>query len=109
MQQDRVLSTVDGVPTFIGAIWPQRAAKSFRIAALTLAGSLALAVSAKLQVPFYPVPMTMQSLVVLLVGIAFAWGLGAATVLLYLFEGLLGLPAFARPPEKRSGLPHIPA
>jgi biotin transport system substrate-specific component len=107
MQQDRVVSTVDAVPTFIGAIWPQQAAKSFRIAALTLAGSLALAVSAKLQVPFYPVPMTMQSLVVLLVGMAFGWRLGAATVLLYLFEGLLGLPVFAGTPEKGIGLAYM--
>jgi len=107
MQQDRVVSTVDAVPTFIGAIWPQQAAKTFRIAALTLAGSVALGVSAKLQVPFYPVPMTMQSLVVLLVGMAFGWRLGVATVLLYLFEGLLGLPVFAGTPEKGIGLAYM--
>jgi biotin transport system substrate-specific component len=102
-----MLSTVDAVPTFIGAIWPRQGAKSFRIVALTLAGSLALAVSAKLQVPFYPVPMTMQSLVALLVGMAFGWRLGAATVLLYLFEGLLGLPVFAGTPEKGIGLAYM--
>src|SRR5260370_3709339 len=98
MQHDGALRPIEAVPTFIGAIWPQQAAKTFRIAALMLAGSLALAVSAKLQVPFYPVPMTMQSLVVLLVGMAFGWRLGVPTVLLYLFEGWLGLPVFPVPP-----------
>lgn len=107
MQHDGALRQIDAVPTFIGAIWPQQTAKGFRIAALTLAGSLALAVSAKLQVPFYPVPMTMQSLVVLLVGMAFGWRLGAATVLLYLFEGVLGLPVFAGTPEKGIGLAYM--
>jgi len=65
------------------------------LAVLALAGSLALALSAKLQVPFWPVPMTMQSLVVLLIGVAYGSRLGAATVFLYLAEGLAGLPVFA--------------
>jgi biotin transport system substrate-specific component len=107
MQQHRALSTVNATPTFIGAIWPQQAAKGFRIGALALAGSLALAASAKLQVPFYPVPMTMQSLVVLLIGVAFGWRLGVATVLVYLVEGLLGLPVFAGTPEKGIGLAYM--
>src|SRR5260221_3343065 len=51
--------------------------------------------------------MTMQSLVALLVGMAFGWRLGAATVLLYLFEGLLGLPVFAGTPEKGIGLAYM--
>jgi biotin transport system substrate-specific component len=107
MQQHRALSTVNAAPTFIGAIWRQQAAKGFRIGALALAGSLALAASAKLQVPFYPVPMTMQSLVVLLIGMAFGWRLGVATVLVYLVEGLLGLPVFAGTPEKGIGLAYM--
>jgi len=64
-------------------------------ATLALAGSLALALSAKVQVPFWPVPTTMQSLVVLMIGITYGSRLGAATVLLYLAEGLAGLPVFA--------------
>lgn len=67
----------------------------FRPALLALGGSLAIAASAQIQVPIQPVPMTMQSLVVLLVGAAYGPRLGAATVLLYLAEGLLGLPVFA--------------
>ncbi len=63
--------------------------------ALVVAGSLALALSAKVQVPFYPVPMTMQTLVVLVIGATFGLRLGLATVALYLVEGLAGLPVFA--------------
>ena len=59
-----------------------------------LISSTLLAISAKLKIPFYPVPMTMQTLVVLLLGILFGWKLGVATVLLYLFEGVIGLPVF---------------
>jgi biotin transport system substrate-specific component len=63
--------------------------------ALALGGSLLLAVSAKVQVPFYPVPLTLQTLVVLLLGAALGARLAAASVALYLIEGLAGLPVFA--------------
>jgi biotin transport system substrate-specific component len=66
-----------------------------RVVALALGGTLALAVSAKVQVPFYPVPMTLQTLVVLVLGAAYGARLAAATVALYLLEGLFGLPVFA--------------
>ncbi|MDB6180439.1 biotin transporter BioY [Paracoccus fistulariae] len=74
---------------------------------LAIAGSLALWASAKLQVPFYPVPMTMQTFVVLVIGMAYGWRLGAATVLLYLAEGVAGLPVFAGTPEKGIGLAYM--
>jgi biotin transport system substrate-specific component len=64
-------------------------------ALLALGGSLAIAAAAQIQVPLHPVPMTLQSLVVLLVGAAYGGRLGTATVLLYLAEGLCGLPVFA--------------
>jgi len=67
-------------------------------------GSLALALSAKLKIPFYPVPMTMQTFVVLFLGIAFGYKIGLATVSLYLFEGIIGLPVFSGSPEKGVGL-----
>ena len=67
-------------------------------------GSVILTISAKIKIPFYPVPMTMQTLVVLTIGIAFGWKLGLATVALYLFEGLIGLPVFSGTPEKGVGL-----
>ena len=70
---------------------------------LALIGSIILAVSSKIKIPFYPVPMTMQTLVVLIIGIGFGLKLGLATISLYLFEGLIGLPVFSGTPEKGIG------
>ena len=67
-------------------------------------GSVMLAISAKIKIPFYPVPMTMQTFVVLFIGIAFGWKLGLATISLYLFEGIIGLPVFSGTPEKGLGI-----
>ncbi len=66
-----------------------------RDAALALAGTLVLVASAKIQVPFYPVPMTLQTLAVLALAAVLGARLGVATVALYLLEGLVGLPVFA--------------
>ena len=71
---------------------------------LALIGSIILAISSKIKIPFYPVPMTMQTLIVLVIGIGFGWKLGLATVSLYLFEGVIGLPVFSGTPEKGIGL-----
>ena len=81
-----------------------RGRSQFRTLFLVLAGSLLLTLSAKVQVPFYPVPMTLQTLVVLLIGVAFGWRMGVATVLAYLAQGAMGLPVFAGTPEKGLGL-----
>ena len=69
-----------------------------------LLGSIMLAISSKIKIPFYPVPMTMQTLVILIIGISFGWKLGLSTVFLYLFEGIIGLPVFSGTPEKGIGL-----
>ena len=74
---------------------------------LAILGSLAIWVSAKIQIPFYPVPMTMQVFVILAIGAAFGSRLGVATVLLYLAEGAAGLPVFAGTPEKGIGLAYM--
>ena len=74
---------------------------------LALIGSIVLAVSSKIKIPFYPVPMTMQTLVVLMIGVGFGWKLGLATVSLYLFEGIIGLPVFSGTPEKGMGLTYF--
>ena len=74
---------------------------------LAVAGSLLLWASAKVQVPFWPVPMTMQTFVVLGLGAAFGWRLGMATVVLYLLQGAMGLPVFAGTPEKGIGLAYM--
>ena len=57
-------------------------------------GSIALTISAKIKIPFYPVPMTMQTFVVLFLGISLGYKIGLASVGLYLFEGILGMPVF---------------
>ena len=81
-----------------------RQSKLLKYVFLALIGSIILAVSSKIKIPFYPVPMTMQTLVVLVIGIGFGWKLGLATVSLYLFEGIIGLPVFSGSPEKGIGL-----
>lgn len=83
-------------PTLISELWPEEeSSKIARNVVLAILGAALLTVSAKIQVPFYPVPMTMQTFVVLVIGMAFGWKLGGATVLLYLAEGMAGLPVFA--------------
>ena len=67
-------------------------------------GSIILAISSKVKIPFYPVPMTMQTFVVLFLGISFGYKIGLATVILYLLEGIVGLPVFSNSPERGVGL-----
>ena len=71
---------------------------------LAILATLLLAVSSKIKIPFWPVPMTMQTFVVMLIGILFGWKLGLFTVSLYLMEGIAGLPVFAGTPEKGMGI-----
>jgi biotin transport system substrate-specific component len=78
--------------------------QSLKILMLVFFGSIALTVSAKLKIPFYPVPMTMQTFVVLFLGISFGYKIGLATVSFYLLEGIIGIPVFANSPEKGVGL-----
>ena len=78
--------------------------KMLKYVLLTILGSIILTISAKIKIPFYPVPMTMQTFVVLFLGLAFGYKIGLATVTLYLLEGIFGLPVFAGTPEKGIGL-----
>ena len=70
-------------------------------------GSIILTVSAKIKIPFYPVPMTMQTFVVLLLGVSFGYKIALASVGLYLLEGILGLPVFSNSPERGVGLTYF--
>ena len=79
-------------------------AKFIKYIFVALIGSILLAISSKIKIPFYPVPMTMQTFVVLLIGITLGWKLAVATISLYLFEGIIGLPVFSGTPEKGVGL-----
>ena len=95
-------------PTLAGTLWPAGKANALlRGAVLAVAGTALLTVSAKIQIPFYPVPMTLQTFVVLALGMAYGWRLGGATLLLYLAEGAAGLPVFAGTPEKGIGLAYM--
>lgn len=108
------MTTTTHLPTLASVIWPVAAGSDAstssaraRAVVLALAGSLLMTLSAKVQIPFWPVPMTMQTFVVLVLGVAYGWKLGAATMLLYLAEGALGLPVFSGTPERGIGLAYM--
>ena len=81
--------------------------KIVKIILIAIAGTLLLTISAKIKIPFYPVPMTMQTFVVLFLGIVLGPKIGLLTVSLYLFEGIFGLPVFAGTPEKGIGFAYF--
>ena len=110
--------TLTSMPTLATILWPSSSAPSnvapkdlastmIRAFVLAVAGSILMMISAKIQIPFWPVPMTMQTFVVLTLGMAYGWRLGLATMLLYLVEGVAGLPVFAGTPEKGIGLAYM--
>ena len=78
--------------------------KILKIFLMVFLGTVALAISAKLKIPFYPIPMTMQTFVVLFLGLAFGYKIALTTVGVYLLEGILGVPVFSNSPEKGVGL-----
>ena len=78
--------------------------KTLKIFIIIFLGTVALTISAKLKIPFYPVPMTMQTFVVLFLGLALGYKIGLATVGVYLLEGIVGIPVFSNSPEKGVGL-----
>ena len=95
-------------PTLISALWSSAAGAGWlRAAILALVGSLLLTASAKVQVPFWPVPMTMQTFAVLVIGMAYGPRLGVATVAFYLAQGAAGLPVFAGTPATGLGLAYM--
>ena len=66
-------------PLLVGAFWPEKEKnRLLRLFFLVVSGSLLLAISAKIQVPFWPVPITMQTMVVLILGMSLGWRLGGA-------------------------------
>ena len=81
--------------------------KIIKLTLITIVGTILITISAKIKIPFYPVPMTMQTFVILLIGITFGYKIGLATVTLYLFEGIIGLPVFANSPEKGIGVAYF--
>ena len=81
--------------------------KIIKLFLMALLGSILLTISAKIKIPFYPVPMTMQTFVVLFLGISFGHKVGTAAVVLYLIEGISGLPVFSNSPEKGIGISYF--
>jgi len=81
--------------------------KIIKLFLIALLGSILLTISAKIKIPFYPVPMTMQTFVVLFLGISFGHKVGTAAVVLYLIEGISGLPVFSNSPEKGIGISYF--
>lgn len=93
-------------PSLATVLWPTDDTTTRWLRAIVLigAGSLLMTVSAKLTVPFWPVPLSMQTFAALLIGAAYGWRLGGATVITYLAQGALGLPVFA---GAGAGLPYL--
>ena len=81
--------------------------KLIRNVFLIILGTFLLTISAKIKIPFYPVPMTMQTFIVLILGISLGSKLGSLTVLVYLVEGIFGLPVFSNSPEKGIGIAYF--
>ena len=77
--------------------------KVFKTILIIFIGTALLTLSAKIKIPFYPVPMTMQTFVVLFLGLSFGYKISLATVGLYLLEGIIGIPVFSNSPEKGIG------
>lgn len=88
------------LPAGGAALWARRAA-------LVVVGIAALAIAAKLRVPFWPVPLTMQTFVVLAIGSAYGMRLGGATVLGYLAVGALGFDVFTASSATNAGLAYM--
>lgn len=93
--------------TMIDRLWPNEGNRALRAVALVALGSLLLVASAKVSVPMIPVPMTMQTFVVLLIGMTYGMRLGVATVAAYLIEGAVGLPVFTNTPPQAASLAYF--
>ena len=90
-------------PSLAIHLWPSASRSLLRSIVLVLLGCALLWVSAKVKVPFWPVPMTLQTFAVLALGAAYGSRLGAATVIAYLAAGAAGLPVFTNTPPEMAG------
>lgn len=81
--------------TLLSGLWQDEQKSATRAILAVVVGSLLMTLSAKIQIPFWPVPMTMQTMVAVMLGAALGSRLAAASVGFYLLQGLIGLPVFA--------------
>ncbi|WBU62633.1 biotin transporter BioY [Paracoccus aerodenitrificans] len=79
--------------TFTQAAIPSRSLLTNAV--LVLAGTMLVAFSAQVSVPMFPVPMTLQTLAISLIGLTYGSRLAAVTLIAYLAEGAMGLPVFS--------------
>jgi biotin transport system substrate-specific component len=96
--------------TLSQVLWPAKdtdAARWMRAAILVSLGVVAMAIAAKVRIPMWPVPITMQTLVVLTVGAAYGAGLGMVTMLAYLAVGALGFDIFTSSSAENNGLAYM--
>ena len=93
-------------PTLVNSLL-EGESQAIRSLTLILAGTMLLYLSAKLKIPLDPVPISMQTFVVLTLGMVYGWKLGSLTMVAYILEGALGVPVFAGTPEKGIGLAYI--
>ena len=101
-------ATVAHYETLVDRMLPLQGARTWiRDILLAVAGTALIAFSAKINIPFYPVPMTMQTFTILVLAMAYGPRLGAAMLALYIAEGAVGLPVFAGTPEKGIGLAYL--
>jgi len=101
-------ATVAPYDTLVERMLPSEGVRGWmRDILLVIAGTALITLSARLQIPFYPVPMTMQTFAILVLAMAYGPRLGAATLALYIVEGAVGLPVFAGTPEKGIGLAYM--
>lgn len=103
-------SSLSSPSTLVGLLWPSRDDVRFsalRAIVLMAVGTALLTLSAKVQVPLPYVPMTLQTLVVLIIGASYGWRLGGATVALYLAQGAMGMPVFANTPPMPAGIGYL--
>jgi biotin transport system substrate-specific component len=84
-------------------LWSFAGNRTLQDVVLVLAGTALIAISAKIKVPFYPVPMTLQTLAIILIGSTYGFRLATLTLLAYLGEGLAGLPVFTNTPPAPAG------
>ena len=91
----------------VSTLWPSGSQRLLRILVVAAVGAILLTVSAKIKVPFYPVSMTMQPLVVLALGLACGMPAAIAAVMLYLLQGAVGFPVFTGTPERGIGLAYM--
>jgi biotin transport system substrate-specific component len=90
-------------PTLAAALWPATVNQALRGAALIALGVVVMTISAKVKVPFYPVPVTLQTLALPLIAAAYGARLGTAAVVAYLLAGFVGLPVFTNTPPASAG------